>query len=278
MPRSVGVVGGGTMGAGIAHVFLAAGARVALVEADDARGIAALDRIDRSLRRASDRGHLGDVADALERLRVGADLALLADCELAIECVPEDPELKAAVLADAERSLAPDALLASNTSALSIDVLARRLQRPKRFVGMHFFNPVPASQLVEIVRGTATDDAAVADARAWAELIGKQCIEVRDSPGFASTRLGMAMGLEAIRMVEEGAASPEDIDTAMVLGYKVPVGPLRLTDLIGLDVRLAVAEYLHSTLGDRFRPPQLLRDKVGRGELGRKSGQGFYSW
>jgi 3-hydroxybutyryl-CoA dehydrogenase len=156
--------------------------------------------------------------------------------------------------------------------------LATCLERPARFVGMHFFNPVPASQLVELVRGSATDAAAVAVAVAAAARIGKETIEVRDAPGFASSRLGVAIGLEAIRMLEDGVASADDIDRAMVLGYRYPMGPLRLTDLVGLDVRLAIAEYLHATLGPRFAPPALLRDKVARGELGKKSGRGFFEW
>ena len=152
------------------------------------------------------------------------------------------------------------------------------LRYPSRLLGLHFFNPVPASELVEIVVGAATEPGIVASAQGWVTELGKTPVTVRDSPGFASSRLGLVIGLEAIRMLQEGVASADDIDAAMVLGYKYPVGPLRLTDIVGLDVRLGIAEYLHAQLGERFAPPQLLRDKVAAGELGRKSGQGFFNW
>jgi 3-hydroxybutyryl-CoA dehydrogenase len=170
------------------------------------------------------------------------------------------------------------AALASNTSSISIDALAADLARPARFLGLHFFNPVPASALVEIVLGDATDPALANSARAWVEAIGKAPVTVHDAPGFASSRLGVAIGLEAIRMVEEGVASPGDIDLAMELGYKHPTGPLRTTDIVGLDVRLGIAEQLHRELGERFRPPELLRQMVAEGRLGKKSGRGFYDW
>lgn len=158
------------------------------------------------------------------------------------------------------------------------DVLAASLEDPSRFIGMHFFNPVPASSLVELVIGPQTTDQVRDTALGWVRAMGKTEIVVRDSPGFATSRLGVLLGLEAIRMLEEGVADAQAIDTAMELGYRHPMGPLRSTDLVGLDVRLAIAEYLHGTLGERFAPPQLLRDKVARGELGRKTGQGFYTW
>jgi len=211
-------------------------------------------------------------------LTVTADRAALAPATLVIEAVPEDAGLKSEVLAGIEQVVGQHTIIATNTSSISVDALAGVLERPDRFVGMHFFNPVPASQLVEVVRGAGTAPETVATVRQWADRIGKRTVEVADSPGFASSRLGLAIGLEAIRMVEEGVASPGDIDDAMVLGYRFPMGPLRLTDLVGLDVRLGVAEYLAGTLGDRFAPPQLLRDKVARGELGKKSGRGFFDW
>jgi 3-hydroxybutyryl-CoA dehydrogenase len=195
-----------------------------------------------------------------------------------VEAVPEDRELKLDALGRAERVLAPEAALATNTSSISIDQLADLLERPSRFLGMHFFNPVPASTLVEIVRGDASDAVLVAEAREWVHAIGKTPIVVADAPGFASSRLGVALGLEAIRMLEDGVASAEDIDAAMTLGYKHPVGPLRLTDIVGLDVRLGIAEYLSATLGERFAPPALLRRMVDEGRLGRKTGEGFYLW
>jgi 3-hydroxybutyryl-CoA dehydrogenase len=195
-----------------------------------------------------------------------------------VEAVPEDASLKASLLGELEVAVGPATVIATNTSSLSIDELSSVLGHPERFLGLHFFNPVPASQLVEIVVGTATTAELVENARRWVAALGKTPVVVRDSPGFASSRLGLALGLEAVRMVEEGVASPEDIDAAMTLGYKHPVGPLRLTDLVGLDVRLGIAEYLASKLGDRFEPPALLREMVAKGELGRKSGKGFYDW
>jgi 3-hydroxybutyryl-CoA dehydrogenase len=171
-----------------------------------------------------------------------------------------------------------DAVLASNTSSISIDALATDVARPARFLGMHFFNPVPSSRLVELVAGTATDPGVIARVRGWVEDLGKSAVVVRDAPGFASSRLGVALGLEAIRMVEDGVAAPVDIDTAMELGYGHPMGPLRTTDIVGLDVRLGIAEELHAQLGERFAPPALLRRMVAEGRLGRKSGRGFYEW
>jgi 3-hydroxybutyryl-CoA dehydrogenase len=198
--------------------------------------------------------------------------------ELVVEAIPEIPAAKRDLLAAAEKVTPPGVLLASNTSSLSIADLAGALERPERFLGMHFFNPVPLSALVELVVGPGTAPEAVDDARRWVARLDKESIEVRDSPGFATSRLGVCLGLEAIRMLEEGVASAADIDQGMVLGYRHPMGPLRLTDLVGLDVRLAVAEHLAATLGPRFEPPALLREKVAAGELGKKTGRGFYDW
>ena len=161
---------------------------------------------------------------------------------------------------------------------MSIELIGEALERPDRFIGMHFFNPVPASKLVEIVIGPRTSPALRELVPGWVRTLGKTAVVVNDAPGFASSRLGLALGLEAVRMLEEGVASAADIDAAMSLGYGHPMGPLRLTDLVGLDVRLDIARYLQQRLGDRFAPPQLLIDKVERGETGRKSGRGFYSW
>ncbi|GAA4316522.1 3-hydroxyacyl-CoA dehydrogenase family protein [Klenkia terrae] len=276
----VGVVGGGRMGGGIAQGLLGTGAQVHVVEAGDEAAQAAHDRIVAGLEEADRRGKLeGTVADAAARLTmVDTPGDLPADCELVVEAVPEIPALKVEVLRAVEAVLAPDAVLATNTSSLSVTELAAALDRPARFVGMHFFNPVPASTLVEIVVAAETADDVVATAQEWVDRLGKTGIVVRDSPGFASSRLGVLLGLEAIRMLEEGVADAEAIDTAMELGYRHPMGPLRSTDLVGLDVRLAVAEYLTSTLGDRFTPPQLLRDKVAAGDLGRKTGRGFHDY
>jgi 3-hydroxybutyryl-CoA dehydrogenase len=196
---------------------------------------------------------------------------------LVIEAVPEEVSLKADVLGRASRTW-PEALLASNTSSLSITELATAVDRPERFLGMHFFNPVPRSALVELVTHDGVGTDAVDDARTWVERIGKESIAVRDAPGFATSRLGLAIGLEAIRMLEDGVASAADIDRGMVLGYRFPMGPLELTDLVGLDVRLAIADHLATTLGPRFEPPALLRSMVAAGDLGQKSGKGFYDW
>ena len=279
-PAVVGVIGGGRMGAGIAQSFATAGSSVTVVESGEAASAAALDRVATGLKRAAERGLLSEPAEqVLARVTMADSVeGLPADADLVVEAVPEDAGLKARVLAAAERAVGATTVLATNTSSLSVTELAAALTRPGRFLGMHFFNPVPASALVEIVVAPHTEPATVSAALDWTHALGKKDVTVKDSPGFASSRLGLALGLEAIRMVEEGVAAPEAIDDAMSLGYKHPMGPLRLTDLVGLDVRLAIAEYLHSTLGERFAPPQLLRDKVARGELGRKTGRGFYEW
>jgi 3-hydroxybutyryl-CoA dehydrogenase len=278
-PNRVGVIGGGRMGAGIAHAFALAGAEVVVVERDEAAAAAASARLLESLARSVERATTDRSYDALAAaVTTATDASSLAGCGLVIEAVPEDRELKVDALTRAEAVLAADAALATNTSSISIDDLAQSLERPGRFIGLHFFNPVPASQLVEVVVGASTEAGLVDDARSWVAAIGKEPVVVRDSPGFASSRLGLALGLEAIRMVEEGVASAADIDAAMQLGYRHPVGPLRTTDLVGLDVRLGIAEELHARLGDRFAPPELLRRMVAEGHLGRKSGRGFYEW
>ena len=280
VPSLVGVVGGGRMGAGIAQAFLAAGAHVAVVEAGGEAAEAARGRVADGLAEAARRGKLdGDVASVLGRLTVLDSAAELdAGTGLVVEAVPEQADLKAEVLRTAESAVGPDAVLATNTSSLSVTELAAALERPARFLGLHFFNPVPASKLVEVVVAQGTDRELVGTASGWVRALGKTDVVVRDSPGFASSRLGVLFGLEAIRMLEEGVADAEAIDTAMELGYRHPMGPLRSTDLVGLDVRLAIAEYLHRTLGERFAPPQLLRDKVAAGELGRKTGRGFHTY
>lgn len=279
-PDVAGVVGGGRMGAGIAQVFLMLGSEVVVVESDDSAAEAARARVLDGLRGAKERGKLDAEPEAvLERFRTITDIAELpAESELVVEAVPENPDLKVDVLTRVERAVSQRAVLASNTSSLSITELGAALQHPQRFLGMHFFNPVPASKLVEIVLAPVTDEGVGLRAREWAQALGKTDVVVKDSPGFATSRLGVALGLEAIRMLEEGVADAAAIDAAMELGYRHPMGPLRSTDLVGLDVRLAIAEYLQKTLGDRFAPPQLLRDKVARGELGRKAGRGFHDW
>jgi 3-hydroxybutyryl-CoA dehydrogenase len=279
VPERVGVLGGGRMGAGIAHAFLVAGSSVAVVERNEDEADGALNRVVGAVQASIDRGTVTESLEAItDRLDVGIDDALLDECDLVVEAVPEDFELKVASLRRIEDRVGSQTPIASNTSSMSIDELAATLRFPSRMLGLHFFNPVPASELVEIVVGATTEPAIVDAAQGWVGGLDKTPVTVRNSPGFASSRLGLVIGLEAIRMLEEGVASAEDIDAAMVLGYRYPVGPLRLTDLVGLDVRLGIAEYLYSQLGERFAPPRLLRDKVAAGELGRKSGRGFFDW
>ena len=272
----VGVLGGGRMGAGIAHAFIMAGCAAVVVERDGAAADAARRRIDDGLARAAQHGTTPP-DDARAAVHVGTDVAVFAGADLVIEAVTEDRVLKAAALARIARA-APDAVIATNTSSISIDRLADAVPHRGRFLGMHFFNPVPTSALVEVVTGSATSRAVVQRVQGWVGMLGRTPIVVRDSPGFASSRLGLALALEAIRMLDAGVASAEDIDRAMELGYRHPMGPLRTTDIVGLDVRLGIAEELHTTLGDRFAPPALLRRMVGEGKLGRKSGEGFYRW
>ena len=280
--RTIAVVGAGTMGRGIAQAAAQSGFRVLLCDADPAQLEAGLARIRTGLDRAVAKGVL-DAAGreaAAARIEAATDLDQAARAaDLVVEAVPEVLSLKRELLGRAAAAVrGPEVLLASNTSSLSIAALAEGLPGPERILGMHFFNPVPAMKLVEVVTHAGSDPAAVDAARGVAEAMGKTAILVRDAPGFASSRLGIALGLEAIRMVEEEVASPADIDTAMRLGYGHPMGPLELTDLVGLDVRLAIADYLAGRLGERFRAPALLRAKVAEGQLGKKSGQGFYRW
>jgi 3-hydroxybutyryl-CoA dehydrogenase len=280
--ETIAVIGAGTMGRGIAQSASLAGYRVVLVDADRGaldRGVASIDGVLQSL---VEKGKL-------EAVRRNAALALIttastsaegaAAAGLVIEAVPESLELKERVFRELDAAAPRDAILASNTSSLPIAAIARATKRPAQVIGMHFFNPVPVMPLLEIVRAEATSQATLDAALDVARRLGKDPIVVRDSPGFATSRLGVLLGLEAIRMLEQGVASAEDIDKAMTLGYKHPMGPLRLTDLVGLDVRLAIAEHLHRELGsEAFRPPELMRRMVAEGSLGKKSGRGFYRW
>ncbi|MDG4794904.1 3-hydroxyacyl-CoA dehydrogenase family protein [Micromonospora sp. WMMD1082] len=273
------VVGGGTMGLGIAYVAAGSGHAVELVEVDRERGDAAVRRLAQLWERAVQRGRLTAEQAAANRalITLRAGLAEVAEApDVIVEAVPERPDLKRAVLAEAE-ALRP-ALLGSNTSSIPIAELAAELARPERFCGLHFFNPVWAMALLEIVVGPATAPGTTDAAVALAGRLGKDPVVVRDMPGFATSRLGVTLGLEAIRMLADGVASPADIDKAMVLGYRHPVGPLELTDLVGLDVRLDIARTLQAAYGDRFAPPPLLVELVAAGRLGKKSGHGFYRW
>jgi len=264
------VIGAGTMGIGIAYVAAGAGYRVDLVEVDPERAAAARDTLAGLWRKAVAR----DLLDATEAdeaaARIGFAEAVPAGADVVVEAVPEKLELKRAVLAAA--AAARPGLLASNTSSIPISALGDGV------IGLHFFNPVWAMPLLEIVVGASTPPGAVQTARAVAARLGKDPVVVRDRPGFATSRLGVALGLEAIRMLEDGVASATDIDKAMVLGYRHPVGPLELTDLVGLDVRLDIARTLQAAYGDRFAPPDLLVSLVEAGHLGRKTGRGFYRW
>ncbi|RQW95882.1 3-hydroxyacyl-CoA dehydrogenase family protein [Micromonospora inaquosa] len=273
------VVGAGTMGLGIAYVAAGAGHAVELVEVDPERGATALNRLAELWERAVQRGKLSadEAAANRQRVTLRPTLAEVAPTpQVIVEAVPERLELKRAVLRDAA-TLRPE-LLGSNTSSIAIGALAAELDAPERFIGLHFFNPVWAMALLEIVVGPATADETTAAAVALAGRLGKDPVVVRDLPGFATSRLGVTLGLEAIRMVADEVASPTDIDKAMVLGYRHPIGPLELTDLVGLDVRLDIARTLQTAYGDRFAPPPLLLEMVAAGRLGKKSGQGFYRW
>lgn len=281
MIQQLTILGTGTMGRGIAYLAATAGYDAVLYDVDQGALDAAKDAIGSILKKGVEKGKLtADAASAASaRVQLIPELEpAVSGADLIIEAVPESFELKVDLFAQADLFCGPDTILASNTSSISISSLASNVERRDRFIGMHFFNPPHLMKLIEIVRGERTSDATVEQVREVAEKMGKTPIIVRDSPGFATSRLGVAIGLEAIRMLEEGVASAEDIDRAMELGYNHPMGPLRLTDLVGLDVRLGIAEYLASTLGARFEPPQLLRDKVAEGKLGKKTGEGFYTW
>ena len=278
----VAVVGAGTMGGGIAYVATLAGCSVALTDIRPEAIPPAIRRIGDLFTGGVKRGKLeeADVAAAATRLRADRDLAsAVAEADVVIEAVVEDLGVKQRLFAELERAAPAEALLATNTSSLSVAAIASGMRRPGRLVGMHFFNPVPAMKLVEVVAHAGVNRAAVDQAVELARAFGKEPIIVQDAPGFASSRLGVVLGLEAMRMLEQGVASAEDIDKAMELGYNHPMGPLKLTDLVGLDVRLAIAEYLHRSLEEpQFEPPKILRDKVAKGELGKKTGKGFYTW
>ncbi|MGH7507767.1 MAG: 3-hydroxyacyl-CoA dehydrogenase family protein [Longimicrobiales bacterium] len=278
----IAVVGAGTMGHGIAQVAAAAGYDVALIDSAADRADAGLARIRENLDGGVRRGKVTTEARdaALARVHATTDLAAaVGDAALVVEAVPERMELKAAVFRQLDTHAPADCVFATNTSSLSITDLQRKTARPARVLGLHFFNPVHINRLVEVVRGRDTAEPVVERALAFVRRLDKEPVVINDSPGFATSRLGVLLGLEAMRMVEEGVASAEDIDRAMELGYRHPMGPLKLTDLVGLDVRLDIARYLHEQLGaEHFRPPRLLSDMVAAGKLGQKSGEGFYRW
>jgi len=277
----VAVVGAGTMGNGIAHVCALAELPVTLFDADPA----ALDRGLRTIARNMDRqvakGRLGaaDRANALDRLEAARSLGEAGDADLIIEAVPEVAELKGRIFADLDGIAPPNAILASNTSSISITAIAARTERPEQVIGMHFMNPVPVMRLVEVIRGLRTNDATTTAVTELARKLGKSPVEVRDFPGFVSNRVLMPMINEAVFALMEGVAEARAIDTVMTLGMNHPMGPLALADLIGLDTCLNILEVLHRELGDdRYRPCPLLRQYVAAGWLGRKTGRGFYPY
>jgi 3-hydroxybutyryl-CoA dehydrogenase len=278
---TVTVLGTGTMGQGIAQICAASGHATRLYDAAPDRATAALKAIGAQLEKLIAKGKLtGDAHhQTMSRLSAAAEPKdACAGADVVIEAVPEDMGVKVEVLSAVLGAAEPKALVASNTSSLSITELGARLGVPERTVGLHFFNPPPVMQLVEVVRGLATADDTIARAVSFAEGLGKTPIVVRDVPGFATSRLGVILGAEAMRMLEMGVASAADIDKGMELGYRHPMGPLKLTDLVGLDVRLAILEHLQREIGEQFRPPAILRSMVRAGKLGKKTGEGFYRW
>ena len=277
----VAVLGAGTMGHGIAQVCAQAGLHVRMRDVEESILRKGLTAIEQGLDRLIVKGALtaDERGATVDRIETTTDLAgAIRDADLIIEAIPERIDWKLDLFAQVHEHAPAGALLATNTSSLSVTEIASATGRPGDVVGLHFFNPVPVMKLLEIVRGMRTTDETIARARDLAATLGKEAILVNDWPGFATSRLGIAIGAEAIRMVEQGVASPADIDKAMELGYRHPMGPLRLTDLVGLDVRLAIMEHLHRELGEQFRPPTLLRQMVRAGKLGRKTGEGFYRY
>lgn len=279
---TVAVLGAGTMGRGIAQNAAASGCQVRLFDTSQERADAARDAIDGALAKLVEKGKLTaqDMDFQLERIEALADRArAVAGADVVVEAAPENLELKRALFAALAREAPPHAVLGTNTSSLPITRIAAGCGAEERVIGLHFFNPVPVMALLEVVRGERTSQATLTAALDFARKLGKDPIVVRDSPGFATSRLGVLLGLEAMRMLQEGVASAADIDKAMELGYRHPMGPLKLTDLVGLDVRLAIAEHLQRELQSAaFEPPRLLREMVAAGKLGKKSGQGFYSY
>jgi len=278
---TIAVLGAGTMGHGIAQVAARAGYQVILRDVEREALSRGLRSIERNLAKGIERGKVTEEEKdlILQGIRGTTQLEETIRADLFIEAAPEVMELKQKILREVEQHARADAIFATNTSSLSITEIAVASAHPQRVVGMHFFNPVHIMRLVEIVRGRETSDETVETVSHVARRMKKEPIIVKDVPGFASSRLGVALGLEAMRMLEQGVASARDIDTAMELGYNHPMGPLRLTDLVGLDVRLRIAEYLHGALrSETFRPPEILRRMVNEGRLGKKSGEGFYKW
>ncbi len=279
--KRISILGAGTMGRGIAYLGGLAGYDVKIYDITEHIVRNAVNLIEATFAKSVEKGKLeaSNAHKSLSRIEGTHSLeAAVREADLVIEAVPENPELKMDLLGQVDVLTGSDTITASNTSSISITELSGVVERQDRFIGMHFFNPPHIMKLIEIVVGSETSEETIEEVQDVAVKMGKEPIVVKDVPGFATSRLGVAIGLEGIRMLEEGVASAEDIDKAMELGYNHPMGPLRLTDLVGLDVRLGIAEYLSNELGPRFEPPQLLRDKVAKGEIGKKSGKGFYEW
>jgi 3-hydroxybutyryl-CoA dehydrogenase len=281
MSEKVAVLGAGTMGHGIAQIAAQAGFKTVLYDVDGAALSKGMAKVRENLDAGVAKGKVTaeERESSLGRLQASTDLIAAADgVVLAVEAIPERMDLKESTFRMLGEIAPKEAILATNTSSLPVSRIAATAKRPERVVGMHFFNPPHIVKLCEIVRASQTSEATVSRAKELALRMGREIIVVKDSPGFATSRLGLVIGLEAMRMLEAGVASAEDIDRAMELGYRHPMGPLRLTDLVGLDVRLAIAEYLHQEIGDQFRPPDILRKLVAEGKLGKKTGEGFYRW
>ncbi|MEQ8763333.1 MAG: 3-hydroxyacyl-CoA dehydrogenase family protein [Planctomycetota bacterium] len=280
--KRIAVLGAGTMGHGIAQVSAMSGFQVRLHDIDASRLETARQHVEDNLQKGIDKGKVTEDQRKLvnESLQVTTDLGeATGDAEMVIEAAPERLELKKEIFTKLAGLCSNETILATNTSSLPVTEIASHVANPGRVIGMHFFNPPHILKLLELVTAIQTTSATLEAAQQVGEKLGKEVIVVKDSPGFATSRLGVILALEAIRMVEAGVASPEDIDKAMTLGYNHPMGPLRLTDLVGLDVRLAIADHLHREIGgDQYQAPPLLRQMVRAGKLGKKSGEGFYRW
>lgn len=282
MIEVISVLGAGTMGHGIAQVATMAGYQVFLYDIKDEFVTRGFNSIKNNLDKGVEKGKVTPEArdQALVKLTITTDLAVAAKpSNLVIEAVPESLDLKRSIFSQLDELSSPSTILATNTSSLSVKDIAAATKRPQLVLGMHFFNPVHIMKLLEVVHTEETSKETIDTVLEISRRLGKEPILVKDSPGFASSRLGITLGLEAMRMLEQGVATAADIDKAMELGYNHPMGPLKLTDLVGLDIRLSIADYLHSTLGSEvFRAPEILRQKVAEGKLGKKSGEGFYKW